>query len=239
MSSIPIGRCGLCSYFDDHKSNLVQIGQRSSDAGACTHPDHAATQLLVTPASGCADYDAEEGREERPPTVESAPQPADAHHPDHAFVLQKVQPALLGLMDGSVSTLAPLFAAAGLTGDSYKAFYVGLAASVGAGISMGLAEALSDDGTVTGRGSPWTRGAITGAATILGGMLHTLPFLLPNLRVALHAAYAVVVVELLAIAYIRYKFMKTPLVSTVVQVIVGGGIVFAIGIWLGHLGAGV
>src|SRR5450432_1820263 len=98
-----------------------------------------------------------------------------------SFVLQKVQPALLGLMDGSVSTLAPLFAAAGLTHESHKAFLVGLAASVGAGISMGLAEALSDDGLVTGRGNPWVRGSITGFATTLGGMLHTLPFLMPKL----------------------------------------------------------
>src|SRR5579862_4540426 len=93
-----------------------------------------------------------------------------------SFVLQKVQPALLGLMDGSVSTLAPLFAAAGLTHSSHKAFFVGLAASFGAGISMGLAEALSDDGKVTGRGNPWIRGVITGLATVIGGMLHTLPF---------------------------------------------------------------
>jgi VIT1/CCC1 family predicted Fe2+/Mn2+ transporter len=157
---------------------------------------------------------------------------------DASFVLQKVQPALLGLMDGSVSTLAPIFAAAGLTGKPLDAFFVGLAASVGAGISMGLAEALSDDGKVTGRGSPFTRGAITGIGTTLGGMLHTFPFLIPNLAVALRTAYAVVVFELLAIAYIRYRFMKTPLVTTVVQVIVGGGIVFAIGLWLGHIGAG-
>src|SRR2546421_200392 len=104
------------------------------------------------------------------------------------FVLQKVQPALLGLMDGSVSTLAPLFAAAGLYNSSAKAFFVGLAASVGAGISMGLAEALSDDGSVTGRGGPILRGAITGLATVVGGMLHTFPFLSPNLVVALHLA---------------------------------------------------
>lgn len=154
------------------------------------------------------------------------------------FVLQKVQPALLGLMDGSVSTLAPLFAAAGLTHSPIKAFFVGLAASVGAGISMGLAEALSDDGAVTGRGNPLLRGAITGLATTLGGMLHTLPFLLPNLQHALNIAYGVVVAELLAIAYIRYRFMKSPLAQTVLQVIVGGGIVFAIGIWLGKLGTG-
>src|SRR5476649_2602118 len=106
--------------------------------------------------------------------------------PSAQYVLQKVQPALLGLMDGSVSTLAPLFAAAGLTHQSDKAFFVGLAASIGAGISMGLAEALSDDGQVTGRGSPVVRGAITGLATALGGMLHTLPFLIHDLMIALH-----------------------------------------------------
>lgn len=102
---------------------------------------------------------------------------------------------------------------------------------------MGLAEALSDDGAVTGRGNPWTRGLITGGATTLGGMLHTLPFLLANLAVALQVAYVVVGVELLLIAYIRYRFMKTPLASTVFQVIVGGGIVFALGVWLGRIGA--
>ncbi len=157
---------------------------------------------------------------------------------DRAFVLQKVQPALLGLMDGSVSTLAPLFAAAGLTRDPHKAFFVGLAASVGAGISMGLAEALSDDGTVTGRGRPIGRGAITGIGTTIGGMLHTLPFLLPNLNTALQIAYGVVGLELLAISFIRYRFMKTPLLTTVVQVIIGGGVVFALGLWLGKFGAG-
>jgi len=139
-------------------------------------------------------------------------------------------------MDGSVSTLAPIFAAAGLTHHSHYAFFVGLAASLGAGISMGLAEALSDDGRVTGRGEPWTRGMITGFSTIIGGMLHTLPFLIADLSLALHLAYAVVILELLAIAYIRFHFMKSPLGQTIVQVIVGGAIVFAIGIWLGTLG---
>jgi VIT1/CCC1 family predicted Fe2+/Mn2+ transporter len=154
------------------------------------------------------------------------------------YVLQKVQPALLGLMDGSVSTLAPLFAAAGLTHQTHKAFFVGLAASVGAGISMGLAEALSDDGKVTGRGTPLLRGAITGVATAIGGMLHTLPFLIPDLTAALHTAYLVVAIELVVIALIRFRFMKSPLWSTVLQVIVGGGIVFFIGVWLGTLGVG-
>jgi erythrin-vacuolar iron transport family protein len=152
---------------------------------------------------------------------------------ERAFVLQKVQPALLGLMDGSVSTLAPLFAAAGLTGRPLSAFYVGAAASLGAGISMGLAEALSDDGTVTGRGSPLGRGVITGVATALGGMLHTLPFLIANLTLALHLAYAVVAFELLAIAYVRWHFMRSSLPGTIGQVLVGGGIVFAVGLWLG------
>ena len=157
--------------------------------------------------------------------------------PKKSFVLQKVQPALLGLMDGAVSTLAPLFAAAGLSGNPSSAFFVGLAASLGAGISMGLAEALSDDGTMTGRGHPLLRGAITGVATAIGGMLHTFPFLLSNLQLALNIAYGVVVVELLAIAFIRYKFMQSGLLVTIGQVIVGGGIVFAIGIWLGRIGA--
>lgn len=112
---------------------------------------------------------------------------------------------------------------------------MGLAASLGAGISMGLAEALSDDGTVTGRGNPLARGSITAFATSIGGMLHTLPFLIPNLKTALHFAYIVVVVELLLIALIRYKFMKTPLAKTVLQVIVGGMIVFALGIFLGNI----
>src|SRR3982751_1162035 len=154
----------------------------------------------------------------------------------HNFVIQKVQPALLGLMDGSVSTLAPIFATAGLTGQPIKTFYVGLAASLGAGISMGLAEALSDDGKVTGRGHPLNRGLITGLATAFGGMLHTLPFLIPNIHVTLKTAYIVVILELLIISFIRYKFMETPLANTIVQVVIGGGIVFAVGIWLGGIG---
>ena len=164
--------------------------------------------------------------------------PPSEHTHDQSFVLQKIQPALLGLMDGSVSTLAPLFATAGLTHRPIDAFYVGLAASVGAGISMGLAEALSDDGVVSGRGAPLARGVITGLATVLGGMLHTLPFLLPDLRTALTLAYVVVVIELLVISYIRYHYMRSPLPQTVMQVIVGGGVVFAVGVWLGRLGAG-
>jgi erythrin-vacuolar iron transport family protein len=154
-----------------------------------------------------------------------------------AFVLQEVQPALLGLMDGSVSTLAPIFAAAGLTGDPLKAFFVGLAAALGAALSMGLSEALSDDGTVTGRGGPLRRGTITGIATGIGGMLHTFPFLIANLAIALKLAYVVVACELIAIAYIRYRFMSGRLLNTIMQVVVGGALVFAIGVWLGRIGA--
>lgn len=150
------------------------------------------------------------------------------------FVIQKVQPALLGLMDGSVSTMAPIFAAAGLTGKPLSAFFVGLAASLGAGVSMGLAEGLTDDGSVTGRGKPLIRGSITGIATAIGGMLHTFPFLIPHLNIALRTAYVVVAGELLAIAFIRYKFMNTPLIKTILQVIVGGAIVLLIGLYLGN-----
>ncbi|WP_206694660.1 hypothetical protein [Novosphingobium sp. NBM11] len=163
--------------------------------------------------------------------------PTVAPRASRDYVLQKIQPALLGLMDGSVSTLAPIFAAAGLTGRPINAFFVGLAASLGAAISMGLSEALSDDGSVTGRGGPVRRGVITGVATGIGGMLHTLPFLLPHLSIALNVAYAVVACELIAIAFIRYRFMGGKLLNTIVQVVIGGAIVFGIGVWLGRIGA--
>lgn len=167
---------------------------------------------------------------------EISPQREPADH-DAEFVLQRVQPALLGLMDGSVSTLAPIFATAELTHKPLNALFVGIAASLGAGISMGLAEALSDDGSVTGRGTPIARGMVTGLATTFGGMLHTLPFVLPDLKTALYSAYAVVFFELIGIAYIRFHFMKSPLGKTIAQVVVGGGIVFALGVLLGGLGA--
>src|SRR5919112_2419053 len=120
------------------------------------------------------------------------------------FVLKVVQPSLVGLMDGSVSTLAPLFATAFATGDSHITFLVGLAAAVGAAISMAFSEGLSDDGSLTGRGGPWLRGSITGFATFVGGIMHTLPFLLPDIGLALYLAFAVVGIELLVISYIRY-----------------------------------
>ena len=149
------------------------------------------------------------------------------------FVLQIVQPALAGLMDGSVSTLAPLFAAAFATRDSWDAFLVGIAASVGAGISMGFAEALSDDGSMTGRGQPALRGAICGVMTAIGGLGHTLPYLIPNFYVATIAAVVVVAVELMFISWIRYRYMDTPFLQATVQVVVGGVLVFLTGILIG------
>jgi erythrin-vacuolar iron transport family protein len=149
------------------------------------------------------------------------------------FVLQIVQPGLAGLMDGSVSTLAPLFAAAFATHSSWAAFLVGLAASVGAGISMGFAEALSDDGSLTGRGHPWVRGVVCGLMTTAGGIGHTMPFLISNFHLALTVAGAVVAVELGVISYIRHRYMDTPFLSATFQVVVGGVLVFLSGILIG------
>ena len=149
------------------------------------------------------------------------------------FVLQIVQPGLAGLMDGSVSTLAPVFAAAFATKSSHDAFVVGLAASIGAGISMAFAEALSDDGSLTGRGRPVLRGAVTGLMTAAGGIGHTLPFLLKDFHAAFIAAVIIVVFELAAIAWIRNRYMDTPLLSAAFQVVVGGVLVFITGIWIG------
>src|SRR5580658_8544571 len=149
------------------------------------------------------------------------------------FVLQIVQPGLAGLMDGSVSTLAPVFAAAFATRSTNDAFLVGLAASAGAGISMGFAEALSDDGSLTGRGHPLLRGAVTGLMTAAGGIGHTLPFLIKDFHIAFIAAVIVVAMELATIAWIRHRYMDTPLLSAGFQVVVGGVLVFAVGILIG------
>src|SRR5437667_885365 len=149
------------------------------------------------------------------------------------FLLQVIQPGLAGLMDGSVSTLAPLFAAAFATHQSRETFVVGIAASVGAGISMGFAEALSDDGSLTGRGHPFMRGVICGAMTALGGLGHTLPYLIPDVKTATAVAVAVVLVELGIISWVRHRFMDTPLRSAVAQVLLGGLLVFLAGVLIG------
>jgi rubrerythrin len=163
--------------------------------------------------------------------------PGVAYSEDEAsrrlFLLQIVQPGLAGLMDGSVSTLAPVFAAAFATHKTWDAFAVGLAASIGAGISMGFAEALSDDGSLTGRGRPLLRGGVCGAMTALGGIGHTLPFLIPEFHTAMTAAVAVVVVELGLITWIRKRYMETPVLSAALQVGLGGILVFATGVLIG------
>lgn len=149
------------------------------------------------------------------------------------FMLQIIQPGLAGLMDGSVSTLAPIFAAAFATHKTWDAFVVGLAASLGAGISMAFAEGLSDDGSLTGRGRPIIRGSVTGLMTAAGGLGHTLPFLIGNFHAAFVAAVIVVAVELAVISYVRHRYMDTPLLSSAMQVIVGGVAVFIVGIVIG------
>lgn len=165
--------------------------------------------------------------------TETATQQEDAAK-RRMFVLQVVQPGLAGLMDGSVSTLAPLFAAAFATHDPWKTFLVGLAASIGAGISMGFAEALSDDGALTGRGHPFMRGVVCGAMTTAGGIGHTLPYLIPSFWTATVIAIAVVVIELGVISWIRHRYMDSPWVSATLQVMLGGALVFAAGILIGN-----
>ncbi len=150
------------------------------------------------------------------------------------FLLQYVQPGLVGLMDGSVSTLAPLFAAAFATHSTWETFLVGMAASVGAGISMGFAEALSDDGSLTGRGTPWLRGTVSGVMTTIGGLGHTLPYLIPDFWIATFVAIFVVVIELAVISWIRYRYMDTPFLQAAFQIVVGGALVFIAGILIGH-----
>jgi rubrerythrin len=172
-----------------------------------------------------------ESLEEKLLTPEVRSQEEAAHR--RLFVLQIIQPGLAGLMDGSVSTLAPVFAAAFATRSSSDAFLVGLAASVGAGISMGFAEALSDDGSLTGRGHPWVRGLVCGLMTGAGGIGHTLPFLIRDFRLAISAAVVVVAAELSAISYIRHRYMDTPFLSAAFQVVVGGVLVFLTGILIG------
>jgi VIT1/CCC1 family predicted Fe2+/Mn2+ transporter len=149
------------------------------------------------------------------------------------LVLQRIQPGLIGLIDGTISTLAPIFAAAYIAG-SRAALLVGLASALGAAISMGLSEGLSDDGSVTGRGSSMSRGLITGGATFLGGTFHALPFIISDVSTALAVAYVVVSVELVAIAVIRRRFMQVPLPVSLVQVTLGGALVAIVGVLVGH-----
>lgn len=174
------------------------------------------------------------------PSNSGEPQPeqrsALGHTKEQEFVLRVIQPGLAGLMDGAVSTLAPLFATAFATQSTFKTFLVGMAAAVGAGISMAFSEALSDTGELTGRGNPMTRGSITGIMTFVGGVGHTLPFLISDLHVALAIAFIVVGIELIAIAYVRYRYFNMNFLMSVLQVVVGGLLVFASGVFIGSRG---
>jgi rubrerythrin len=202
-----------------------------------THAAGRSTDAAIRQLLG--DLAAEERRHEaKAEQLEEKFVPAGARHAEHEaerrlFLLQIVQPGLAGLMDGSVSTLAPLFAAAFATHDTWETFLVGVAASVGAGISMGFAEALSDDGSLTGRGSPWLRGSASGIMTALGGLGHALPYLIPDFVTATTIASIVVLLELFAISWIRKRYMDTPFLKAAFQVVIGGLLVFAAGIFIG------
>lgn len=183
--------------------------------------------------------EAERGHESLAEKLSDEHLTADAKHEEEEmrrrmFVLQIVQPGLAGLMDGSVSTLAPLFAAAFATQSTWETFLVGMAASVGAGISMGFAEALSDDGSLTGRGHPWVRGGVTGLMTMIGGVGHTLPYLISDFWTATSIAVAIVLIELWVIAWIRARYMDTKFLQAAFEVVIGGLIVFAAGVLIGN-----
>jgi rubrerythrin len=225
----PLGLAEVRKYAEDMEYETARFYRKA----AGTARDASIRQLLVELA------DAEDAHESLAHQLEEqlltkTTRAKEDETARRMFVLQYVQPGLAGLMDGSVSTLAPLFAAAFATHDTWATFLVGLAASVGAGISMGFAEALSDDGSLTGRGAPVVRGTVCGLMTALGGLGHTLPYLIPNFWTATVIAIAVVAVELAAISYIRNRFMETPLLAATFQVVIGGMLVFAAGILIGN-----
>jgi hypothetical protein len=196
-----------------------------------THPLDSEQQHRTTPLQEGSQQEAATPVSE---TVASIKDAASGDDASRRFLLRVVQPGLAGLMDGSVSTLAPIFATAFATHRPFTAFLIGMAAATGAGISMAFSEALSDNGELTGRGSPVLRGLITGGMTFLGGSLHTLPFLVQNLRIALLIAYVVVAVELVAIAVIRYRFFGTKWWLSMVQVVGGGALVFTAALIFGN-----
>lgn len=167
-------------------------------------------------------------------TITEGVRSEEAETERRAFILTYVQPGLAGLMDGSVSTLAPIFAAAFATHDTWQTFLVGLAASIGAGISMGFTEAASDDGVLSGRGSPFKRGVVCGVMTTLGGLGHALPYLIPSFWTATTIAFIVVFFELWAIAFIQNRYMDTPFLRAALQVVLGGALVFAAGVLIGN-----
>ena len=224
----PLGINDVRKYAEDMEFEAARFYRRASE----TTRDASTRQLLLELADIEDQHEGLAHRLEEQILTKSARAKED-ETARRMFLLQYVQPGLAGLMDGSVSTLAPLFAAAFATHNTWETFLVGLAASVGAGISMGFAEALSDDGTLTGRGHPWLRGAVTGFMTSVGGIGHTMPYLISNFHVATSIAIGVVLIELWAIAWIRSRYMDTKFLRAAFEVVVGGLIVFAAGILIG------
>jgi rubrerythrin len=224
----PLGLAEVRKYAEEMEYETARFYRKAAE----TSRDTSVRELLITLAEAEDKHEDLAHRLDERILTPSARQKED-ETARRMFVLQYVQPGLAGLMDGSVSTLAPLFAAAFATHNTWATFLVGLAASVGAGISMGFAEALSDDGSLTGRGAPVLRGAICGVMTTIGGLGHTLPYLIPHFLTATVVSVVVVLIELVVISYIRYRFMDTSFLAATFQVLVGGLLVFAAGILIG------
>jgi erythrin-vacuolar iron transport family protein len=223
----PLGLDAVRKFAEEMEFETARFYRKAADAAH----DDAVRDLLTRLAA--AEDSHEKLAQELGEKIEPSARAAEDETAHRMFVLQYVQPGLAGLMDGSVSTLAPLFAAAFATHNTWQTFLVGLAASIGAGISMGFAEALSDDGSLTGRGAPLVRGVVCGLMTTIGGLGHALPYLIPHFYAATALAFVVVIVELAAISWIRTRYMDTPFLQAAFQVVVGGVLVFAAGILIG------
>src|ERR1700758_5582388 len=223
----PLGLDAVRKFAETMEFETARFYRKAAEAAG----DEAVRDLLTRLAA--AEDTHEKLAQELGEKIEPSARAAEDETARRMFVLQYVQPGLAGLMDGSVSTLAPLFAAAFATHNTWATFLVGLAAAIGAGISMAFAEALSDDGSLTGRGAPVVRGAVTGSMTAIGGLGHALPYLIPNFTIATALAFAVVAVKLIVISWIRMRYMDTPFLQAAFQVVVGGVLVFAAGILIG------
>jgi len=223
----PLGLDAVRKFAEEMEFETARFYRRAAESARDPATRHLLTELAA------AEDKHEQLAQELGEKLTAGARAAEDETARRMFVLQYVQPGLAGLMDGSVSTLAPLFAAAFATHNTWATFLVGLAAAVGAGISMGFAEALSDDGSLTGRGAPLVRGAVCGAMTALGGLGHALPYLIPHFYSATVLAFAVVALELAVISWIRTHYMDTPFLQAAFQVVVGGALVFGAGILIG------
>jgi erythrin-vacuolar iron transport family protein len=223
----PLGLDAVRKFAEEMEFETARFYRRAAEAAH----DSAVRDLLTRLAA--AEDKHEQLAQELGKKLDPSARASEDETARRLFVLQYVQPGLAGLMDGSVSTLAPLFAAAFATHNTWATFLVGLAAAIGAGISMGFAEALSDDGSLTGRGAPWVRGTVCGLMTAVGGLGHTLPYLIPHFYTATVLAFVVVAIELVAISWIRTRYMDTPFLQAAFQVVIGGVLVVAAGILIG------